>query len=244
MELKVIGSNSRGNSYILENEDQALLLECGVKFSKVKEAIGFDIAKIVAAVITHEHIDHAGHVKEVVQAGIPVYTSKGTAGKLLDHYGIKAIPAEKVVKADSFKLLPFHVKHDAAEPFGFMINHPDTGNILFATDTCEIPFAFPNLNQILVEVNYMQEIIDDNILNGRIPWMVRKRVLESHMELGVFIKFLKETDTSNVQNIVLLHLSDGNSHANKMKEEVIKHTGKQVHVADQDMIIDLNQTPF
>jgi phosphoribosyl 1,2-cyclic phosphodiesterase len=244
MVLKVIGSNSRGNSYILENNNEALLLECGVKFKKVKEAICFDISKIVAAVITHEHIDHAGYVKEVAEAGIPVYTSKGTASKIHEHFSIKAIGPEESIKVGSFKILPFPVTHDAAEPFGFLINHPETGIILFATDTCEIPYAFPDLNQILVEVNYQQEIIDNNILNGRIPWMVRKRVLESHMELGTFISFLKETDITNVQNIVLLHLSDGNSHARKMKEEVIKHTGKQVHVADQDMIIDLNQTPF
>ena len=38
MQLKVIGSGSSGNSYILENETEALIIEAGLPFLEVKKA--------------------------------------------------------------------------------------------------------------------------------------------------------------------------------------------------------------
>ncbi len=39
MKLTVLNSNSKGNCYILQNEHEALVIECGVKFSEVKKAL-------------------------------------------------------------------------------------------------------------------------------------------------------------------------------------------------------------
>ena len=47
MVLKVLGSSSHGNSYILENDREALLLEAGVRFASVKQALDYNITKVV-----------------------------------------------------------------------------------------------------------------------------------------------------------------------------------------------------
>ena len=60
MKLKVLGSNSLGNCYILENKDEALIIEAGIKFAKVKESLNYNISKIVGCLVSHEHNDHAG----------------------------------------------------------------------------------------------------------------------------------------------------------------------------------------
>ena len=39
MKLKILGSSSEGNCYILENDKEALILEAGVSFGKVKKAL-------------------------------------------------------------------------------------------------------------------------------------------------------------------------------------------------------------
>ena len=78
MVLKVLGSSSRGNCYVLENEREALILEAGIKFSEAKRALDYNITKVVGCLITHEHKDHAGHISEVLGACIPVYASAGT----------------------------------------------------------------------------------------------------------------------------------------------------------------------
>lgn len=56
MVLKVIGSGSSGNSYILETETSALCIEAGVRFSEVKKALDFNVSKIRGVLISHEHL--------------------------------------------------------------------------------------------------------------------------------------------------------------------------------------------
>jgi Cft2 family RNA processing exonuclease len=56
MLLKVVSTGSIGNSYLLETEDEAIILECGVPISKIKKAIDYNISKIKGALITHQHL--------------------------------------------------------------------------------------------------------------------------------------------------------------------------------------------
>lgn len=56
MKLKVLGSGSSGNCYILENDTEALIIEAGVPFMEVKKALDFNISKIQGVVISHEHL--------------------------------------------------------------------------------------------------------------------------------------------------------------------------------------------
>ena len=40
MELKILGSSSKGNGYVLEAKNEALIIEAGVKLLEAKKAIG------------------------------------------------------------------------------------------------------------------------------------------------------------------------------------------------------------
>ena len=62
MKLKVLGSNSAGNCYILENDKEALIVEAGIDFRNVKKALGFNLSKVSGAIITHQHGDHSKYV--------------------------------------------------------------------------------------------------------------------------------------------------------------------------------------
>jgi len=55
MFLRCVGSGSTGNSYVLDNGNEILLLDAGVRLLEVKKAIDFQISKVVGCVITHEH---------------------------------------------------------------------------------------------------------------------------------------------------------------------------------------------
>ena len=162
MVLKVLGSSSQGNSYILENDREALLLEAGVRFASVKQALDYNITKVVGCLITHEHKDHAGYINEVLKATVPVYASAGT----IENTPIEGPRCANVCKAGTlftlggFRIIPFGTKHDSAEPLGFFINHEETGNILFATDTYYLPCKFAGLNNVLIECNYRLDLLD------------------------------------------------------------------------------------
>lgn len=57
MVLKVLKSGSSGNGYILESEEEALILDIGVKFIEYERALNFDIRKIKGGLLTHSHLD-------------------------------------------------------------------------------------------------------------------------------------------------------------------------------------------
>jgi len=64
------------------------------------------------------------------------------------------------------------------------------------------------------------------------------------MSLQTCKKLLSENDLRGVSNIVLLHLSDGNSDAKKFLREVKEQTGKKVFIAEKGLELPLGETPF
>lgn len=245
MKLTVLGSSSQGNSYILHNESTALILEVGCRLSEVKKALDFNISKIAGALVTHEHKDHFGYVHDYLKAGIDVFCSQGTAEALLSkHHRLHIVPALLIFRIGEFTIMAFNVEHDAAEPYGYIINHKDTGNILFVTDSYFSEYTFADLNNVILEVNYDLEILDANISSGKLHPSVRNRIITSHMELNTAIDLLLANDLSKVNNIVLIHLSDGNSHAINFKKQIESATGINVTIADKGTEIEFNKTPF
>lgn len=142
-----------------------------------------------------------------------------------------------------FKILPFSLNHDVP-CVGFIIQHEESGNILFLTDTYYSAYRFRNLNNIIIEANYDKEILDSRLRNGSTIAFLRDRVMKSHMSLDTTKQLLKCNDLGAVNNIVLIHLSDNHSHAAKFKSEVTEITGKQVFIAEAGMEISLNKTPI
>jgi phosphoribosyl 1,2-cyclic phosphodiesterase len=240
MKLICLGSSSKGNSYLLDNGSQTLVIEAGVRLAEVKKALDFNISRIVGCVISHEHADHARYVGEFLKYGIDVYCSQGTALNFPKSHRLHKVPSGVIFNVGDFKILPFSVEHDANDPFGFLINHPETGNILFLTDSYYSEFKFKNLNQIILEINYDIEIMNTRGLHPKI----KNRIITSHMSLETAKELLRANDLSKVNNIVLIHLSDGNSHAERFKQEIEDLTGKTVTVADTGTEINLNLTPF
>jgi phosphoribosyl 1,2-cyclic phosphodiesterase len=246
MKLTVINSNSAGNAYILHNDKEALLIECGVRYDKIKQALGYNLTKVSGAIITHEHQDHCKSVDLLLYSGITVWASLGThiAMGTEKHHRSKVATAGTMFRCGGFLLKPFEIKHDAAEPFGYLINHTETGNVLFLTDSYYSEYTFKGLHNIIVEANYCQSIIDERLMAGTNPKYLRDRVLESHMSLGTCKELLQANDLSQVNNIVLIHLSDSNSDAAKFKREVEEVTGKTVWIAEAGLTIPFNKTPF
>jgi phosphoribosyl 1,2-cyclic phosphodiesterase len=242
MQLKVISTGSVGNCYVLENEHEALLIEVGVQLKKIKQALNFNLSKVKGALCSHSHGDHAKSINEVMQSGINVWSSEAThaACGTTMHHRACMMKENEIYQIGGFKIKPFEVKHDVP-CFGFLINHEECGTTLFMTDTYYSPYTFRNLHNIIIEANYSHEVIRVKLNEME---FLKNRVMQSHMSLDTCIEFLKKNDLSKVNNIVLIHLSDGNSDEVLFREEVTKATGKTVTVADNGLSMNLNKTPF
>lgn len=245
MTLRVLGSGSSGNGYILENRNTALAIECGISFKDFKVAMDFRISKVAGLLLTHEHLDHSKHVADYTKAGISVYTSPGTISALaISSHRLKPVEALKTYTIGEFKVVPFNVKHDCKQPYGFLIKHADCGTVVFITDSCYVANKFPAANQYIIEANFSRAILNERLQQNQVHAFVRDRVLQSHMSLETCMELLRVNDLRAVNNIVLVHLSDANSDAELFKKEVRNLTGKKVHIAENGLLVDFSKTPF
>ncbi len=233
----------------MEAQDgEALLIECGLRFQKIKEALKFKLDRVAGCLVTHSHGDHCCAVKDVMKAGIRVYATTGEhrAMGTEHHHNSRFVTSgfPAIVNVGSFKFMAFKIIHDTPDPVGYLIGHDECGTVLFLTDTMYSPYKFAGLNNVIVEANYCQNILDQQLRDGAIVKKQYDRVIESHMSIEHCKDLLLANDLSQVNNIVLIHLSDGNSDAARFKREVQDVTGKTVHIADAGMSIPFNRTPF
>lgn len=55
MLLKVVGTGSSGNTYVLENKNEILILDAGCGIKSVLKSIDYNVSKVRGVIITHEH---------------------------------------------------------------------------------------------------------------------------------------------------------------------------------------------
>ena len=244
MKLKVVGSSSDGNCYFLIGEKETLMIECGVRTKKAFEAINFDTSKIVGCLVSHEHGDHAKYSDSILTSGIPLYSSKGTIDGLSVKEETTRLLARPVAHGEvfnigEFKVMAFKTEHDCAEPLGFLIDHPEVGRIVFATDTYYVKYRFKDVSIMMVEANYSNELLERNLAAG-LDKSVARRVKKSHFEISDTIKFIKANDNPQLRKVILIHLSAGNANATQFESMVEDRVLCDVHIAEPGKEIELD----
>lgn len=249
MKLHVLGSSSSGNCYLFQSEKtgEVLAVEAGVKFNKVKKVLDSNLNSIVGCIVSHEHGDHAKCVGDFINACIPCYMSQGTKHALgfsSSYWAKGLLPFEQVV-INGFRVIPFPVQHDAAEPYGYLIRHEECGTVLFATDTYFLKYKFPGLNNVMLECNYSKEILDANFTAGRIDKKRYERTIKSHMSYDNCLLTLQANDLSQVCNILLLHLSDNNSNATEFIHGIERlYPEIEITAATNGLSLTFNKNPY
>lgn len=244
MRLIVTGSSSQGNGYVIQAQDgEALLLEAGMPYRDTLQAMDFDAAGIAGCLITHEHGDHAAHAAELLDAAVPVFCSGGTAQAIAAAHRLRRKPhtvrAGELARIGGFIVMPFRTEHDAAEPLGYVIQHPEAGNILFATDTAFLPYRFSEITTALIEANYSLDLLGDDL-----PAKVRSRIVRSHMSLQEAERTALDLGDT-LRHVVLIHLSASHSDARRFTAEMRRSVPQAtVDVAEPGAVIDISREPF
>ena len=237
--LLCFGSGSSGNSYAIRCENETLLIELGLPWKDIIKGLDYDIKNVVGCLVSHEHSDHLNKdtIKKVVQYSIPTYSCESVAHK---YKGISIIKKGAKTQIGGFKIQPIPLQH-SVECFGFVIEHDDFGKMVFASDCSEFLYRIKNVNHWLIEANWSEDVLIDNMCNNA---EMRSRH-EQHLEINDTIEALKLNVNMNTQTIVLLHLSNGNSNAKKFIKQVSNELSfSNVHVADKGLIVELLKNDF
>ncbi len=230
-EFKPIASGSSGNCHIIKTDNISGLIDIGIPWKRIQEAMGFTASSLDFVLVTHRHLDHSGYIKEAIKAGVDVYAIKDVWNSNgISSHRVHIITSMKQFQIKNLTILPFSVPHDV-ENVGFLIADDRGNKMLYLTDCFYSPFRFKNLTLIAVECNYSLDILKRNVEAGLVPKELKNRLLKSHFSLENVKKFLLANDLSKVEAIFLLHLSNNNSDSERFKREVMELTGKPTYIA-------------
>ena len=233
IDIKVFGSGSSGNGYLIDDGRSQILIECGVKFELVKRKMKFDLSKVAGMVISHEHGDHSKEIQKVLKTtAIDIYASAGTLKALnVPKFRANVLNIGQSVQIGTWTVIPFDVVHDAAEPMGFIFENASKERLLFVTDTRLLHYKFKNITHMMVEANYSMKILIEKYSHGDLADMLKNRIIRSHFEFENSKSFIKLNSSEMLQVVWLLHLSDSNSDEELFKREVQELTGVPVYIA-------------
>ena len=239
MKIEVLGTGSAGNCYKVEIGKATLLLECGLPFKVIQRKLGFKLSDIDACLVTHEHMDHAKAVKDLMKAGVDCYMTKGTAEALgVSGHRLHTFRKESDwyydwISINGSVIRPVQAQHDVVEPVSFVIagNGADYQKLFFATDTAYFKYKIPDCDVLMIECNYVKSRLDENVEQGKINTSLRNRIVKNHLSLEALVEALQAADLKKLKKIYLLHLSDGNSDEELIKRTIQETTGVEVVIA-------------
>mgnify|MGYP005849169153 CR=1 FL=1 len=250
MKLKILASGSNGNCYILSTPTGRLMIECGIPWWEIQKGLEFDLSDVLGCLISHSHLDHCKAVRDILRNSIDVWVTEETMRNMPEqkgnYYRLPHICSpKKHLGIKDFSIVPFETEHDAEGSVGFLLQYRLTGEkLLYLTDSYYCKYRFPKINYIMVECNYIKETMDKNVEAGLIDESLKRRLLESHFSLEHVKDFLMANDLSQCRQIILLHLSDYNSDAARMKAEIETLTGIDTVVAEPGLEVELELYPY
>lgn len=232
MKLKVIGTGSSGNCYVLTNNSgRSLLLDAGVPFKKIREALGYDLSMIDGVLLTHLHQDHSKAMHDIQRAGFPIITEEQSAfalfGELPYNMAHKA-PGGPCSTGD-WTVRSFPIEHDCIAPVGFLIASCKPAEItMYLTDTGFTQYVPARLDHLIIECSYIDDILDGNKAELGDRYL---RLKKHHFSLDRVVRFLESIKHTDLKTITLVHMSATNADPDRMAERIAQVTGIVPNIA-------------
>jgi phosphoribosyl 1,2-cyclic phosphodiesterase len=233
--LKVIGSSSKGNGYMIECTDGILLIEVGTPVKELIPLADWSQSPDIAAITTHAHLDHAKYIPQYLAHGIPVYSTSECAHK---YSGVGILQHRRKYRLGGFTVMPLTVPHNA-ECYAYVIKHDEIGTLLFATDLTNFPYNV-KCDHLMIECNYSEELIINSLVNGA---EIRSQS-QNHLELNECIETIQRLNKGQINTLVLLHLSDGLSDEKMFYDKIYLETGLKPIVANHGVEVELIKDEF
>lgn len=237
--IKTLSSGSHGNCYILECDNEQLLIELGISWKDVLRGLNFDLSRIVCCLVSHRHGDHlnVSAITNAIKCGLSVF-SNADVNSIYPQ--VKVLKKGVKMRVGGFKVQAIPLVH-SVECYGYIIEHEECGKIIFCTDTNQIPYRFKGVQHYLVEANNEFDEMIENLCDN----IQSRSHNNDHMELSDTIEFLKENYSSNLQSVTLIHLSQTNIDADKAVQRVKDELGfANVKFAQGGQEIELLKSEF
>ncbi|MDA0999528.1 MAG: MBL fold metallo-hydrolase [bacterium] len=231
MEIALLASGSKGNATLVREGGACFLVDAGISARRIEKHLAeLDVLpqELLGIVLTHEHSDHIRSVRTMARRwDIPVWTNRATraagAHLLADIPRFHEVEVGVPLRIGPVKLVPFSTPHDAADPFGLILEAEDGYRIGLATD---IGFAtrllhekLMGVNGVVLEFNHDLDMLQD----GPYPWHVKQRIRGKlgHLNNEDAGLLLEEIATSDLEWVVCAHISEENNAGGFIRERAM-----------------------
>ena len=241
MKFCALGSGSAGNSFVVQESNTTLLIDCGFGLNETISRLdryGIHPDQLDAILITHEHEDHInGAFSLSNKYNIPIYLSHGTfkmaQKKINTNYNIlfNFIHNTKPFSINELKITPIPVPHDAREPFQFMFES-NSKSLAIITDlgfvTNYLIKTLKEITALVIECNHDKGMLN----NSDYPQSLKDRIggMYGHLENMEAIRLLKAINHKGISWIAAAHLSEKNNDENLVRQLIAEATNKEMEV--------------
>ena len=231
--VTALNSGSNGNCYYVGNEHEAILVDAGISCREIErrmDRLGLSLHQVKGIFISHEHSDHIkGLCRLSDKYQLPVHISRATlmaTGYTLPPERVSLFQAGAAIPIGGLSVIPFMKKHDAADPYSFVISGNGV-NIGVFTDigyACErVIDHFQQCHAVFLETNYDEEMLK----NGRYPYFLKARISSNHghlsnqQALNLFLSHRHE----RLSHLFPSHLSRDNNKPELVAQLFAEHAG-------------------
>ena len=254
-----LASGSRGNAIYLAAGTSALLIDAGLSGREIERRLrqqDLDPRHLGAILVTHEHSDHIRGVGVLARRfNLPVYMTAPTHQAIENDLGPLPVcryfqPGAEFEFTD-FRIHPFAISHDAADPVGFTFTCNGL-RIGLATDlgvtTGLVEERLKGCDLLLIEANHDEQMLAE----GPYPWHLKQRIRgrSGHLSNAAASDLLTKIAHPNLRQVVLGHLSETNNSpciARRAVQEALTPYSIPIHIALQDHsspVFELNSARY
>jgi phosphoribosyl 1,2-cyclic phosphodiesterase len=256
--VSILASGSSGNLTLLETERTRILVDAGLGKRETLArlaAVGAELDRLDAVLITHEHSDHCNGLPQVLGLWkTPLYVTEATMAQLQRILpetfgkrlrGVESIQAGQHFAIGDIDVHAFAIPHDAADPIAFTFRC-NGSKVAICTDLGYMPqlvkVHLREVDCLILESNHDLDMLKV----GPYPWVVKQRVLSrtGHLSNHAVSEFLADPDgfDSRARYLVLAHISQENNNPDLARLSAEEALGRrpaeavftgELHIASQ-----------
>jgi phosphoribosyl 1,2-cyclic phosphodiesterase len=227
--FQLLASGSKGNSLLIGSPKTRFLLDAGLsgkELARRLESSPVQPHQLKAMIVSHEHQDHVRGLGVFSRRfDLPVYMNEGTLNQLPSRTGrfadIQVFQSGSSFVVGDIKVHPFSISHDAGDPVGFVMEHGNS-RLGVCTDlgavTHLVQQRLQGCHGLVLEANHDHELL----INGPYPPHLKQRIRSRHGHLSNAdaCRLLMNLYHSDLDTVLLAHLSETNNHPDLVRESV------------------------